>query len=178
MPTLHHSPYTVHDQSGMALIIGLMILLLMTLIGTSAMQTSSIQERISGNLYERNVAFHAAEAALKEGEAWLESLPSHPVPVTSCSSKPCVLSHDPTLYLEEQSDSWWQTNGTPYAGGTLSNTNTAPRYVIEYLYFVPDLLTIGEGIATGKHYYAITARGVGGSGESQAVIQSTYIKRS
>ena len=63
-----------HRQQGSALIISLIILLLMTLIGVTAMQTTTLEERMTGNMRDSNIAFQAAEAALREGEYRLCSL--------------------------------------------------------------------------------------------------------
>ena len=58
-------------QRGSALIIALVFLLVMTLIGVTAMQGTSQQESMAGNMRDRNLAFQAAEAALRAGETWL-----------------------------------------------------------------------------------------------------------
>ncbi|MCC5810795.1 MAG: hypothetical protein JJU06_10520 [Ectothiorhodospiraceae bacterium] len=58
-------------QRGAALIISLMLLLIMTLIGVTAMQTSTLQERMAGNSRDRSLAFQSSEAALREGEDWV-----------------------------------------------------------------------------------------------------------
>lgn len=58
-------------QQGMVLVIGLIFLLLMTIIGVTSIQTTTLDERMAENLRNRNVAFQGAEAALRAGEAWL-----------------------------------------------------------------------------------------------------------
>ncbi len=60
------------DESGAALIVALIMLLLITIVGVSAMQTTTMEEKMAGNLRDRHVAFQAAEAALREGEAYAE----------------------------------------------------------------------------------------------------------
>lgn len=55
-------------QRGMVLVVGLIFLLLMTIIGTTAIQTTTLDERMAGNMKDRNVAFQAAEAALRNAE--------------------------------------------------------------------------------------------------------------
>ncbi|MBK1647901.1 pilus assembly PilX family protein [Rhabdochromatium marinum] len=64
--------FGVHHQQGMVLVIGLIFLLLMTVIGVTSIQTTTLDERMAGNLRDKNIAFQAAEAALREGEGWLE----------------------------------------------------------------------------------------------------------
>lgn len=58
-------------QRGAALIISLIFLLLMTLIGVTSMQTTTLQERMAGNARDRNLALQSAEAGLRQGETWL-----------------------------------------------------------------------------------------------------------
>jgi len=58
-----------HSESGVALIASLVILLIITLFGLSSMRSAGLQERMSGNQYDKNLVLEAAEAALREGEA-------------------------------------------------------------------------------------------------------------
>jgi type IV pilus assembly protein PilX len=56
-------------QQGAGLVVGLIILVVLTLLGVQAMRSNVSQERMASNMRERNVAFQAAEAALRVGEA-------------------------------------------------------------------------------------------------------------
>ncbi|HEX7060841.1 MAG TPA: PilX N-terminal domain-containing pilus assembly protein [Woeseiaceae bacterium] len=58
-------------ESGAALIVALIFLLLMTLLSTASMRTSTMQERMAGNQRDWNIGFQSAEAALREGEDYL-----------------------------------------------------------------------------------------------------------
>ncbi len=164
------------SQRGAVLIIALILLLLMTLVSTTSMQSSGMLQRISGNVQESNIAFHAAESGVLEGEAWLESQLTAPAPTTTCSTYPCVVVADPTLFPAEKDNTWWQGNSAS-STSTLNAVGNPPRYIVQYLYFVPDDLTLGYGTKTGKDYYAITARGTGRSNNAQTVIRTTYAKR-
>ncbi|MCP5419135.1 MAG: hypothetical protein H6970_02165 [Gammaproteobacteria bacterium] len=57
-----------NKQKGSALIISLIILVLMLIIGTSGMQTTILEERMSGNVRDYNNAFQASESGLLDGE--------------------------------------------------------------------------------------------------------------
>ncbi|MCP5158558.1 MAG: pilus assembly protein [Gammaproteobacteria bacterium] len=81
-------------QQGSALIIALVFLLAMTLIGTTAMQGTSQQERMAGNYWDRNLAFQAAEAALMVGRQNVDGISPSPPAAT-----------DPW----DQGTTWWQT---------------------------------------------------------------------
>ncbi len=54
-------------QKGAVLVVSLMILLVLTLIGVTAMTTSTLEERMAGNLKDVNLAFQAAESTLRDG---------------------------------------------------------------------------------------------------------------
>lgn len=55
-------------QRGMALLISLIMLLLLTMIGISSMQNATMQEKMSGSVMNRNQSFQVAEASLRVGE--------------------------------------------------------------------------------------------------------------
>lgn len=59
---------TKYHQKGAILIVGLIVLLLMTLLGLSVMSGNAMEEKMAGNERDRQIAFQAAEAALREGE--------------------------------------------------------------------------------------------------------------
>ena len=48
-------------QRGAALLIGLLLLLVATLVAVAAMQGSQFQERMASNHYNKAISFHAAE---------------------------------------------------------------------------------------------------------------------
>jgi len=59
---------------GVALIVGLIILVLLALIGTSAYSVATQEERMAGNARDHARAFEAAEAALRECERQVPNL--------------------------------------------------------------------------------------------------------
>ena len=56
------------SQRGMALLVSLVFLLLLTLIGLSSMQSATLQEKMATSVSLRNQSFQLAEAALRMGE--------------------------------------------------------------------------------------------------------------
>lgn len=169
------------QQKGAVLIVSLFILLIMTLVGITSMSTTTLEEKMAGNMRDKNVALQATEAALEDGEGWLASLGNKPADVSSCGTPPCdVWKLDILPDLSSQSPTWWQTNAREY--GTvntkdISDVNQDPYYVIEAQSYVRDSLDAGQNPPTGRSFYRVTARGTGGSDNAQAVLQSTYVKR-
>jgi len=60
------------SQTGMVLVVSLIFLLLLTLLGVSAMQNATMQEKMSGSVMVRNQSFQYAEAALRLGESAIQ----------------------------------------------------------------------------------------------------------
>ncbi len=63
-------PSTRNTQRGAALIVGLMMLTVLTLINVTAMQSTILQEKMAFNLQDRNKALQAAESAARY--AWAQ----------------------------------------------------------------------------------------------------------
>jgi type IV pilus assembly protein PilX len=61
MPIRNHS-----NQRGVALVVSLILLLLLTTLAISASNTASLQERMALNSQESNVAFQTAESAIAD----------------------------------------------------------------------------------------------------------------
>ena len=71
----------LRNEKGFALIIALLILLVLTLIGISAINTTTFETSISGNERVGTDAFYASEAGIQIG---LNQLPDiKPIPVTT-----------------------------------------------------------------------------------------------
>lgn len=56
-------------QSGVSLVVVLLLLLVMTVIGVAVLRGTLLEQRMSANLADRNMAFQQAESALREAEA-------------------------------------------------------------------------------------------------------------
>lgn len=146
-------------QQGSALIIALVFLLVMTLIGTTAMQGTSQQEGMAGNVRNRNLAFQAAEAALRDAENALDG------GVTGIALVP---NRDWVNF------DW--TTATAYASA-LDQLVAQPSYVIENVGWVT--MSGGENLAVnapgmGSEFYRITARGLGGTADAIVILQTVY----
>lgn len=65
-------------QRGAALMIVLILLLVMTLLGLVSARVAQVEERMGASQYDRSLAFQAAEAALRRGEAVAAARPTPP----------------------------------------------------------------------------------------------------
>ncbi len=174
----HRPPRHAHQQ-GAILVISLMMLLLLTIIGITAMNTVTMEERMAGNLRDANLAFQGSEAALRDGEGMLGALTLEPV---LCSTPPCAIWNEDVLpfYIADQTAAWWTTNAEEYGVDDtheLVSNYSDPRWLSEFLEFSRDNLTVGHGVTTGRSFFRVTGRSAGGSDSSLAILQTTYVKR-
>jgi type IV pilus assembly protein PilX len=166
-------PSALHGQRGAALLVSLIFLLLMSLIGVMAMQGATMQERMAGNTRDRHLAFQAAEAALREAEAFLDITPALPdftnaagLYQSNAPNRP--VWHGPVLAVG---------NGViNYTGNLGAEVAAAPQYFIEEL---RDIILRGTETETppppsNVTYYRVTARGVGGTQEAVVVLSTIY----
>lgn len=165
-------------SNGATLAVTLILLFVVTLLGVSAMQIVHLQEKMSANLQDKELSFHAAESALAAGEAWIMTLTHHPGEEISCQVYPCIQEVYKDLNYTAQSSAWWQANSAVYPV-PLDNLASQPRYFIELLQFVPDSPALGDSSmkSTGIYYYQITARGTGASDHSVSILQSAMSRR-
>ena len=165
-------------QQGATLAVALIFLFLITLLGVSAIQVTSMQEKMSSNLQDKEFSFNAAESALAAGEKWVLDLTREPTTFTLCSPYPCVQETYINITLGTQTESWWQSHSASYST-PLDNITTSPRYIIEFLQFVADSPVLGDSSvkSKGTFYYKITARGTGSSDNSVSVLQTTIGRR-
>lgn len=157
-------------ERGFALFACLVILLVLTLLGTTGMQTTILQDRMAGHVRDRDLAFQAAEAALRDAEEFLTqaTLP------TFNGSNGLYQPADPGDPEVWESIDWAAASRT--YSGTIDGVAAPPRYIIEEL---PAVLSETGSIAadepaTEGGVYRITARAVGGSAGTVVMLQSVY----
>lgn len=165
-------------QRGATLAVALILLLIITLIGVSAMQVTQLEEKMSANFQDKLLSFSAAESALKAGEKFILDQTSEPTTYATCPSLPCVHDRYVDLDYTTQSDTWWQANAAAY-GVNLPDIASQPRYVIEFVQFVADSPIVGSSSvkSTGVYYYQITAKGTGATNSANTILQTTVARR-
>lgn len=186
------------QQQGAVLLVGLIMLMLLTIIGLASIRGTDLQERMAGNMRDRNIAFQASEASLRVGEAELskaKGLVCDGKTKTNCWPDlnklvaPAVgywpLDENskkrlrPAVWIEEQ----WKQNSVEISSTLLKGVVEAPRYTIEQIKVSAAVANQGAGIdveslskmAEGE-YYRVTSRGLGGTKDSEVVLQSTFIR--
>ena len=170
------------NQKGIALVVSLVILLILTVIGLSSLETSVNEHRVARNLQAITEAFQAAEVALSEGgEQFLQNL-ANEIPLPTLDGRNGIWelnaidsnAEDQRGWWMERDGVWWQANGS--ALNDFSTEVPVPNYVIEHRQFVRDTLSVGHQVQSGVQIHRITARGQGRE-RAEAIVQSTFAQR-
>lgn len=162
-------------QRGTALVMTLIFLVLLTILGITAINISALEEKMAGNSKDQNLAFQAAETALRAGEIWVQSTTSASALAVNPANgiyDPADPSLTPTVTTPEiwESIDWSGAGPVQYSGTVALGVTTNPKYIIEKL----STTTTGSG---GTNIIVrITARGTGASDSTVSMVQSSFSK--
>lgn len=163
------------QQKGISLLVVLILLLVMSVLGVAVLRSSALQERMSGNLYDRSLAMQAAEVGLRAGEDALAGQ------VKFQDTKP--VAQDCTDFgicdtYTKQGSAVWKAGPSLTGAGTPTTTN---NYWVEYLGINQSHMETGgvipasDSVATGP-MFRVTSRSQA-AGRAEVILQSDVIYR-
>ena len=168
-----------HRQKGAVLVVTLMILLVVTLLTVSNMRSSVLEEKMAGNTSDRNVAFQAAESALREGEVFLESI----VSLGDFQGQAGLFGRtddEPVFY----SGTTWSDSTNHVVADTDVGTYQRPQYFIKNMTTVEgatgalNMSGYGDNKGSGDvTIFRVTVKATGTSADSAEVILRTQYGR-
>jgi type IV pilus assembly protein PilX len=171
MKTLTKLHSTSHrHQAGMALITGLIFMVVLTLLAIAAMRTTTLEELMARNARDRDLAFQAAEAALRAGEAELRGAVP-PALAAGTARSPRITAGSRTEYWINTHD--WGTQSV-VSSWQPQGTSAPPRYVIEFMSAVVSGGTFNFGPLPDQGVYRVTAQGIGSSANTVVILQAIY----
>jgi type IV pilus assembly protein PilX len=186
-------------QRGVALISAMLLLVIITILALSMFRAFPVQEKIAGNVREKERAFHAANSALQFAEWWLmaaNNIAGGNVICTGgllnanlnegqiCSNALYTIAPQPPGLLGNMAGLYtvpWAVggnlvgvqftpNGMNVAGNAAVTANDS-TYVSAPVFYIADLGAAGD--AQGEAYQ-IDAYAYGGSTNTVAVVESIY----
>lgn len=189
---LSQMPVTRTGQRGIALVIALVLLIAVTLVGLAAIRGTTLQEKMSGNTYDREMSFQAAEAALNVGEHELvANLGNYPLNTTGtdCVNNNC--GPNPVTDPNVAGGDWnpVQTSKTGTGPTVFKTPYTAnvdkPSFVIQKMgqcsgsaagnfVFTNDQNNPSYSVQSNNQCYRVTARSGSNPDRSQVVLQAMY----
>jgi len=165
----------------MALFLALVILLLITVLGVSGLQTTTLEERMAANARDRDLAFQAAESALVDAERLLNNATLPPFGNANGLFALNAANRPIWTGAAQQAGNGVITYSVdrPGAGAqaeALATVAEQPEYFIEQYPLTP---VPGGSLEAGTAadelaFFRITARGFGGRANTVVVLQSGY----
>lgn len=189
-----NGPRAASFETGAVLAVCLIFLLLVTVLGLSTIGTTTMQEKMAANTRDKDLAFQAAELALRVAEKAIKEENLEVSDFTpDCKNGLCsaidvsaaTARWNDTGICGANKDIWSCTKSRAVTGDdgvSLKIHSLPPRYFVEILAELDtaddlNIGNIGDSIFGDEvTIYRITAIGYGGSKTSQAVLQSTYAK--
>ncbi len=180
-------PRTQRRQRGIALITSLLLLIVVTIMALSMFRSYGTQERIAGNTRDKQRAINAAVSAQQYAEFWLSSAapPTAGACVGFVSSNQGQICTNP---LATPATVPWASgvNYTQFTantinlhsnvlnriGGSADNGLLYASYYDAPSFYITDL---GPNAGTPGEVYQIDAVGYGGTANTVAVVESTYL---
>jgi len=179
-----HTSSLAAVQRGVALVSSLLLLIIITILALSMFRSFGTQEKIAGNLREKDRALHAAASAQQYGEWWLTQGNNAAIGAVTCAigtlnanlgqGQICNQTLEQAGYTVTQPGTWAAqiqyvppTMGVPGVAGT----NGDPPYFGAPAFYLTDLGVAGDGAGEA---YQIDAYGYGSTDGTVAVVESTY----
>ena len=179
-------PSGQRTQGGFVLIASLIIMVILTLLAAAMFRGGSLQEKIAGNLREKQRAFDIAQNTLTFGQNWISANAPAPVNCDNAAATKGQIANTPvvcslasvypasadTLMADLQSE----TAGTPYTPGGNAALKISQTGGQGTVYALPRLFiqAIGQQAGTGNNLYRLTAIAWGGNQSAVAIVQSIF----
>jgi len=149
-------------QRGIALVVALILLVLISLVGLAAMRGTIMQQKMASNLYDRQVAFQSAEAAIRAASARVATTPTliwHNCQAGGVTCLPNPFT-DPSLPTSAIHTVPTGTSAGDFTASTVSASQ--PQYVIENMgNWVDQKTNTGFGSTANSRQYG--AQGAAGT---------------
>ncbi len=177
------SPCSLNQQKGVTLVIALILLLVVSLLGLSAMKATTMEEKMVGNTQDLNMAFEAAETALRIAADDIPNAESTGFS-DDCTSGYCTAASgaDDQARWEDTTLDVWNTAGKTQVTSGVGGVASQPQYIIEKL----DYSSVGGSAslvtgyssngASGGSYYRVTTRATGASDTAVVMLQALYVR--
>ena len=200
-PALRAPPPLARTQQGAILLISLMFLVILTLIGISAMSTTTFEEKMSGSSRDWNLAFAGAEAAIRDAEYDITAkyIPGYAANIrqlngmtgfgdeTDAENGTCSTSSGnlkeglcrrTAAKLTPTAADFSATDTKSVVFGTFTGA-AAAGYTVKGVsrqprYFVTAYTEITSGDTGPQYFYEITARGFGANPNTQVTLREVF----
>jgi type IV pilus assembly protein PilX len=176
-----------HRQTGIVLISSLLLLLVVTVMALSIFRSFGVQEKIAGNVRDKQRAVQAATSAQEYAEWWLANVSSAPLAVSNgtpaAATSVCAGLLDAnvgdgmickvalsSIVASVRTVPWvTATRFNPATMNVTNNTTLADSYFDRPRFYLAD----AGAMPNGGELYKVDAYSYGSSGTTVAVVEST-----
>jgi len=182
------------QQHGIVLVSSLLLLLVVTIIALSMFRSFGIQEKVAGNMREKQRALQAAVSAQQYAEWWLSNYGAG-TPSGTCASlgnananltNVSICSNQLPLVVTNITSPPWMISGAQVGvtftppGMTIGLTNSTSNTILNPTYFSAPTFYISDmgasaDASTPGEIYQVDAVGYGGNSNTVAEVESTYV---
>jgi len=163
-----------NSQRGVSILVALVMLLVLTLIGVSSMNSSIVELKMASSMQQQGIALNRAEELLRVGETNIDTI------ITNPAAFDFAAAGDGYYITADAIDVYqidWPTQGLV---SIKPDANVDDTYVLEYLGAKPipgesvKIATDGRIVGGAVHTFLITTRSVAGKGAVR-LVQSIYV---
>ena len=188
---------------GSVLLLSLVMLLILTVVGVASISGVSMSGKMTNSQRDYDIAFEMAEAALVEGERWVDNYDagwSHSdlgcTTGSSCFTSNCTAGlcwrgkyptastslceagsgNDAANKKVWESEAIWNANAATYSIDV--SAIEPPKYLIEFLCYTPrdpESFTEPPDYTSWVRIYRVTALAYGTDPQTRVMVQSTYV---
>lgn len=178
-------------ERGAVLAIGLVVLLVLTLLGTSSISNVTFEEKMTANVQSLGMAFEGAEAGLVQCETFIRTNT-----FSTVDQNAVAVNEHAGGDASGASARWWESfdwaadaldftsegydTFTTEADSNYVGLAEEPSCVIEYIGEANPSLEFAEAVTTdsaaAKQVYRVTGFSFGADTRSQAIVESVYAR--
>lgn len=170
-------------QNGAALIIGLVLLISLTIVGVGVLSTTSLEQRMAGNMTDLNLAFNSSETAGRVFSIQVSNIVGDLESICQNIGSGCISSNLDENWWENADSKWWSDNAIDLSNNLLSgkeinSVHQQPQIVVEHERRATYTQVRGTAYQTpGLHFIRLTSRGTGASKNTEVVVQQIVTKQ-
>jgi type IV pilus assembly protein PilX len=166
----------LHSQRGVSLVVALVMLLVLTLIGVSSMNTAIVELKMAGSMQQQGLALNRADELLRVGEEDVVTIVNTPAAFDFAAAGDGYYVFADNINVNNID---WSGQGLNTIQGATAND----EYISEYL---GDKVIPGESVKVGTdgriiggavHTFRITSRSTTGK-SALRLVQSIYVSLS
>ena len=163
-------------QQGVSLIIALVMLIVLTLIGVSSMNTAIVELKMAGSMQQQGIALNRADELLRIGEQDVEDIVANAAAFDFAAA-------DDGYYVTADGIDVYDVDWSGQGLTAIDGTNAGESYITEYLGAKPipgesvKIATDGRIVGGAVHTFRITARSETGK-SARRLVQSMYVTTS